>query len=121
MTTRFSQLPWHMNTAGERTPNLDIPIRTDVTVSKKIKVEKVVFRNTSAAGVEQAQLLEGDGATVILEVEIPAATAGGGDGVVERFFNEAWIDGFEVGVMGANSRVEIYLASPDVSPSSFKR
>lgn len=117
MTTRFSKLPWHMDTAGERTPNLDILIRTGVTRDKKIKVEKVVFRNTNTA-VEQAQLLEGDGSTVILEREIPAATAGGGDGVVEVFFNEAWIDGFEVGVMGANSRTEIYLASPDVSPQS---
>lgn len=120
MTTRFGKLPWMMDTAAERTPNLDIPIRTGVTIDKKIKVEKVTLRNTNAAAVENATLAESDGSTVLIDVEIPIATATG-DGVVEVFFNEAWIDGFEVVTMGANSRAEIYLASPDVSPSSFKR
>ncbi len=112
MTTRFARLPWMMDTAGERTPNLDILIRAGFTVNKKIKVEKVTLRNTNVAAVENATLLEADGSTVLIDVEIPIATATG-DGTVDVSFNEAWIDGFEVGTMGANSRAEIYLSSPD--------
>ena len=113
---RFSKLPWILDTVGERTPNLDILIRTGVTRDKKIKVEKVVLFNTTA-GALTVELADSDATTILVSASVPAAALGA-DGQVTVFFNEAWLDGFEATALPAGTTAQIYLASPDVSPQS---